>query len=191
MSRLVVRSRRVVTPDGIVPAAVHVRDGTIEAVTAWNEVPAGSTLEDVGELAVLPGVVDTHVHLNEPGRTEWEGFVTATTAAAIGGVTTLVDMPLNSIPPTTTREAFAAKRDAARGQCVVDVGFWGGVVPGNAGELAGLVADGVRGFKCFLVDSGVDEFGCVGESDLTPAMRILAPLRAPLLVHAELAGPID
>jgi allantoinase len=135
--------------------------------------------------------VDTHVHLNEPGRTEWEGFATATRAAAIGGVTTLVDMPLNSIPPTTTREAFAAKRAAARGQCAVDVGFWGGVVPGNAGELAGLVADGVRGFKCFLVDSGVAEFGWVGEAELLPAMTILAGLGAPLLVHAELAGPID
>jgi allantoinase len=139
----------------------------------------------------MPGIVDTHVHLNEPGRTEWEGFATATRAAAIGGVTTLVDMPLNSIPATTTREAFAAKRAAAAGQCAVDVGFWGGVVPGNAGELAGLVADGVRGFKCFLIDSGVAEFGWVGEAELAPAMAILAGLGAPLLVHAELAGPID
>ena len=140
---------------------------------------------------MLPGVVDTHVHLNEPGRTEWEGFATATQAAAIGGVTTLVDMPLNSIPPTTTREAFAAKRHAAAGQCAVDVAFWGGVVPGNAHELEGLVADGVRGFKCFLVDSGVDEFGWVGEADLGPAMAILAKTGRPLLVHAEVAGPID
>jgi len=105
-------------------------------------------------------------------------------------VTTLVDMPLNSIPPTTTREAFAAKRAAAAGQCAVDVGFWGGVVPGNAGELAGLVADGVRGFKCFLVDSGVPEFGWVGERELEPAMQILAGLGAPLLVHAEVAGMV-
>src|SRR5262249_9205723 len=131
----VIRSRRVVTPAGIAPAAIHVRGGTIERVAAWDEAPAGSRLAGVGELAVLPGIVDTHVHLNEPGRTEWEGFETATRAAAIGGVTTLVDMPLNSIPPTTTREAFAAKRDAARGRCSVDVGFWGGVVPGNAREL--------------------------------------------------------
>ena len=186
----VLRSRRVVT-DAIGPAAIHVRDGSIERVAAWDDVPAGATLEDVGELAVLPGIVDTHVHLNEPGRTEWEGFATATRAAAIGGVTTLVDMPLNSIPPTTTREAFAAKRAAATGQCAVDVGFWGGVVPGNAGELAGLIADGVRGFKCFLIDSGVAEFGWVGEAELAPAMAILAGLGAPLLVHAELAGPID
>jgi allantoinase len=187
---LVVRSRRVVT-DTIAPAAIHVRGGRIERVAAWDDVPAGARLEDAGELAVLPGVVDTHVHLNEPGRTEWEGFATATRAAAIGGVTALVDMPLNAIPPTTTREALAAKRAAAAGQCAVDVGFWGGVVPGNAGELAGLVADGVRGFKCFLVDSGVAEFGWVGEADLVPAMAILAGLGAPLLVHAELAGPID
>jgi len=180
-----------VTTGGIRAAAIHVTGGIIERVAAWDEVPAGAQLDDVGELAVLPGIVDTHVHLNEPGRTEWEGFATATRAAAIGGVTTLVDMPLNSVPPTTTREAFAAKRDAARGQCAVDVGFWGGVVPGNQGELAGLVADGVRGFKCFLVDSGVEEFGWVGEAELAPAMQILAGLGVPLLVHAEVAGPID
>ncbi|MGE5184656.1 MAG: allantoinase AllB [Acidobacteriota bacterium] len=185
---LVVRSRRVVTPDGVRPAAIHVRAGTIERLAAWDDAPGAVDYED---LAILPGIVDTHVHLNEPGRTEWEGFATATRAAAIGGVTTLVDMPLNSIPPTTTREGFAAKRDAARGQCAVDVGFWGGVVPGNQRELAGLVADGVRGFKCFLVDSGVPEFGWVGEPELAPAMQILAALGAPLLVHAELAGPIE
>src|SRR5688500_9498847 len=187
---LVVRSRRVVT-GAIGPAAIHIRGGTIERVADWDDVPAGAALDDAGELAVLPGIVDTHVHLNEPGRTEWEGFATATRAAAIGGVTTLVDMPLNSIPATTTREAFAAKRDAARGQCAVDVGFWGGVVPGNADELAGMVSDGVRGFKCFLVDSGVAEFGWVGEPELAPAMQILATLDVPLLVHAEVAGPID
>jgi allantoinase len=187
---LVVRSRRVVT-DAVAPAAIHVRAGTIERIAAWDDVPAGARLDDVGELAVLPGVVDTHVHLNEPGRTEWEGFATATRAAAIGGVTALVDMPLNSIPPTTTREAFAAKRAAARGQCSVDVGFWGGVVPGNAGELEGLVADGVRGFKCFLIDSGAPEFGWVAEPELAAAMPILARLGVPLLCHAEVAGPID
>jgi allantoinase len=188
---LVVRSQRVVADGRIEPAAIHVRSGVIERVSNWDDVPAGAQLDDVGELAVLPGIVDTHVHLNEPGRTEWEGFATATRAAAIGGVTTLVDMPLNSIPPTTTREGFAAKRAAARGHCAVDVGFWGGVVPGNLRELAGLVADGVRGFKCFLVDSGVAEFGWVGEAELAPAMQILAQLDKPLLVHAELAGPID
>jgi allantoinase len=188
---LVVRSRRVVTPTGVTASAVVIRGGTIERVGDWGDVPAGAQLVDVGEYYVMPGIVDTHVHLNEPGRTEWEGFATATRAAAVGGVTTLVDMPLNSIPPTTSREAFAAKREAARGQCAVDVGFWGGVVPGNAGELAGMVADGVRGFKCFLVDSGVEEFGWVGERELSPAMQILAGLGVPLLVHAEVAGPID
>jgi allantoinase len=189
---LVVRSRRVVCPDGIRPAAIHIdRAGAIARVAAWDDVPAGARLDDVGALAVLPGIVDTHVHLNEPGRTEWEGFATATRAAAIGGVTTLVDMPLNSIPPTTTRAGLAAKRDAARGRCAVDVGFWGGVVPGNAGELDALVDDGVRGFKCFLVDSGVAEFGWVGERELASAMPILARRGVPLLVHAELAGPID
>ncbi|MDQ3369023.1 MAG: allantoinase AllB, partial [Myxococcota bacterium] len=188
---VVVRSRRVVTPSGTGPSTVHIRGGTIERVGAWDDVPAGARLVDAGEHHVLPGIVDTHVHLNEPGRTEWEGFATATRAAAIGGVTTLVDMPLNSIPPTTTREGFAAKRAAARGQCSVDVGFWGGVVPGNAGELEGMTRDGVRGFKCFLVDSGVEEFGWVGERELAPAMAILAGLGVPLLVHAEVAGPID
>jgi allantoinase len=187
----VVRSRRVVTSAGVAPHTVHVRGGTIERIAEWDDVPAGVKLVDAGEHVVMPGIVDTHVHLNEPGRTEWEGFATATRAAAVGGVTTLVDMPLNSIPPTTTREAFAAKRAAAKGQCSVDVGFWGGVVPGNAGELEGMVRDGVRGFKCFLVDSGVEEFGWVGETELATAMPILAGLKVPLLVHAEVAGPID
>src|SRR5512139_2618650 len=191
MSALVVRSRRVVTPTGTGPSTLHVRDGKIERISDWRDLPDGVQVVDAGEHVVMPGIVDTHVHLNEPGRTEWEGFATATRAAAVGGVTTLVDMPLNSIPPTTSREALSAKRAAARGQCAVDVGFWGGVVPGNAGELAGLVADGVRGFKCFLVDSGVPEFGWVGERELDPAMAILAGLGAPLLVHAEVAGPID
>lgn len=181
-----IRSRRVVTPSGTGPASIVIEDGKIAAVLAWDD---GADV-DAGELAILPGIVDTHVHLNEPGRTEWEGFATATRAAAAGGTTTLVDMPLNSIPATTTREALAAKRLAARGQCAVDVGFWGGVVPGNAGELAGMVLDGVRGFKCFLVESGVDEFGWVGEPELVPAMQILAGLHVPLLVHAEVMGPI-
>lgn len=191
----VVRSTQVITPSvagkGAGPAAIHISGGKIARVAEWGDVPAGAALDDYGELAILPGIVDTHVHLNEPGRTEWEGFATATAAAAVGGTTTLVDMPLNSVPPTTTREALSAKRTAARGQCAVDVGFWGGVVPGNLGELAGMVADGVRGFKCFLVDSGVEEFGWVGERELLPAMGELAGLKVPLLVHAELAGPID
>jgi allantoinase len=191
MPDVVVRSQRVVTGGEEKPAAIHITGGVISRVADWADVPAGAKLVDYGELAVLPGIVDTHVHLNEPGRTEWEGFATATRAAAIGGVTTLVDMPLNSVPPTTSREGFAAKRAAATGQCAVDVGFWGGVVPGNQRELAGMVQDGVRGFKCFLVDSGVEEFGWVGETELAPAMQILSGLAVPLLVHAEVAGPID
>src|SRR5262249_39423341 len=130
-------------------------------------------------------IVDTHVHVNEPGRTEWEGFDTATRAAAAGGVTTIVDMPLNSIPATTTVEALEAKRLAAGGKCHVDVAFWGGVVPGNERDLDGLVDSGVRGFKCFLVPSGVDEFPYVDEGDLRRAMPILARRNVPLLVHAE------
>src|SRR2546425_2707079 len=129
MPDLVVRSQRVVTPDGVRAAAIHIEHGTITRVTDWRDVPAGAI--DYEDLAILPGIVDTHVHMNEPGRTDWEGFATATRAAAIGGVTTLVDMPLNSIPPTTTREALAAKREAARDQCTLDVGVWGRVVPGN------------------------------------------------------------
>jgi allantoinase len=139
----------------------------------------------------MPGLVDTHVHINEPGRTEWEGFETATRAAAAGGVTTLIDMPLNSIPATTTAAGLEAKRAAARKKCWVNVGFWGGVVPGNAGELRALHRAGVFGFKCFLVPSGVPEFENVTESDLRSALPILAEMDAPLLVHAELPGPIE
>ena len=146
---------------------------------------------EAGELIVLPGLVDTHVHVNEPGRTEWEGFATATSAALAGGVTTILDMPLNSIPATTKASALEMKREAAANQCRADVGFLGGVVPGNTGELQQLWADGVFGFKCFLVPSGVDEFKCVTEPDLRKALPVLAQLRAPLLVHAELPGPIE
>jgi allantoinase len=139
----------------------------------------------------MPGLVDAHVHVNEPGRTDWEGYTTATRAAAAGGVTTIVDMPLNSIPPTTTQAGFAEKLAAAEGQAWVDIAFWGGVVPGNTNQLAVLLEDGVRGFKCFLIHSGVDEFPHVEESDLLKAMPELARLGSVLLVHAELPGPID
>ena len=140
---------------------------------------------DVGDRVLLPGLVDTHVHINEPGRTEWEGFETGTRAAAAGGVTTIVDMPLNSIPATTSVEGFDAKVAAARGRCHVDVGLWGGVVPGNTSSLAALAGRGVLGFKCFMSPSGVDEFEHVGEGDLRRAMPVLARLGLPLLVHAE------
>ncbi|MFL6203281.1 MAG: allantoinase AllB [Thermoanaerobaculia bacterium] len=183
---LVVRGQRVVTPGGVAPASILIRDGKIAAVSAADDLPAGVPVIDAGEAVVMPGLVDTHVHVNEPGRTQWEGFETATRAAAAGGITTLVDMPLNSIPATTTRAALRAKREAASGKCRVDVGFWGGVVPGNAGEIAGLIEDGVLGFKSFLVPSGVEEFEHVGEADLRAAMPLLDG--AVLLVHAELPG---
>jgi allantoinase len=143
------------------------------------------------EPAVMPGLVDTHVHINEPGRTEWEGFATATRAAAAGGITTLIEMPLNSIPATTSVAALQTKIAASAGKLSVDTGFWGGVVPGNAQELPGLWEAGCFGFKCFLIDSGVKEFASVGESDLREAMPVLAKIGAPLLAHAELPGPVE
>lgn len=189
---LIIRGHRVVTPDTDGAASIHIQDGLIKAVAGYDEVPQGCELIEADEHAVvMPGLVDTHVHINEPGRTDWEGFETATRAAAAGGVTTVVEMPLNSIPPTTTLENFREKLRAAEGKCSVDVGFWGGVVPGNAGELSGLFETGVRGFKCFLVHSGVDEFPNVTEADLRQAMPELARLGAVLIVHAEVPGPID
>ncbi len=191
---LIVRGQSVITPQGVRAASIHIRDGRIERVAPFSEVPAGVPLFEAGRAVVMPGIVDSHVHINEPGRTEWEGFSTATRAAAAGGVTTLVDMPLNSIPATTTRAALRTKLAAAGGKCHVDVGFWGGIVPGNAnepGEIAGLLADGVLGFKAFLVPSGVDEFPAVGETELRPAMIELARRGSVLLVHAELPGPIE
>jgi len=187
----VIRSERVVTPEGVAPRSVHIRDGVITAVRDYDNLPSGANVYDAKKSVVMPGLVDTHVHINEPGRTEWEGFETATRAAAAGGVTTLIDMPLNSIPATTTVPALGAKRKAARGKCWVNVGFWGGVVPGNTGELRGLYRAGVFGFKCFLVPSGVHEFEHVTEKDLRAALPTLAALRAPLLVHAELPGHIE
>jgi allantoinase len=190
---LIVRGRRVVLPDGERPASVRIEQGVIVDVSEDGRGPqdAGFEVIDAGGLVVSPGIVDTHVHVNEPGRTDWEGFDTATRAAAAGGVTTIVDMPLNSIPATTTAAALEAKRAAARGRCHVDVAFWGGVVPGNAGDLDPLVDAGVRGFKCFLSPSGVDEFPHVGEHDLREAMPILARRGVPLLVHAEDPRQLD
>ena len=187
---LVVRGRRVVTGGELVPAAVHVRDGVIQRVAGYDQVPAGAQVVEAGAAVVMPGLVDTHVHVNEPGRTEWEGFDSATRAAAAGGVTTIVDMPLNSLPPTTSLAALEAKRAAAAGRCHVDVGFWGGIVPGSLGELEPLAAGGVLGFKAFLVDSGVPEFPAVRRPDLEAAMGALADLGALTAVHAEEPGPI-
>ncbi len=186
-----IRSKRVVTPEGVRAATVRVRNGVIEAITGYNDFPSGKHIYDAGESVVMPGLVDTHVHINEPGRTDWEGFETATRAAAAGGVTTLIDMPLNNIPATTTAAALETKRTAARKKCWVNVGFWGGVVPGNAGELRALHQAGAFGFKCFLLPSGVPEFAYASEEDLRVALPELAALDAPLLVHAELPGPIE
>src|SRR5262249_6607886 len=160
---LVLRSRRVLLPDAVREAAVVVRAGRIVAIVPAAQAPRAEQVVECGEDLLMPGLVDTHVHVNEPGRTEWEGFASATRAAGAGGTTTLVDMPPNSIPATTPTAALAAKRAAAAAACQVDVGFWGGVVPGNAGELEGLAAAGVCGFKCFLVPSGVEEFPHVDE----------------------------
>ena len=189
---LVIRGRRVITPETDGAASVYIRNGVINRVANYDEIPAGCELIEAGDDAVvMPGLVDTHVHINEPGRTEWEGFASATRAAAAGGVTTVIEMPLNSIPPTTTLANFREKLKAAEGQCSVDVGFWGGVVPGNVSELEPLFEAGVRGFKCFLVHSGVDEFPNVTEADLCEAMPELARLGAVLIVHAEVPEPID
>jgi allantoinase len=184
------RSTNVLTEDGLKPATLLVEDERIEEVRAWDEVPAGVPLRDFGDLVVLPGLVDSHVHINDPGR-DWEGFSTATRAAASGGVTTLVDMPLNCIPETTNLEALEAKRAAANGHAWVDWAAWGGVVPGNADSLLPLANTGVPGFKCFLIHSGIDGFQAVNEADLRLALAKLRGTGLPLLAHAEVAGPVD
>ncbi|HXS83898.1 MAG TPA: allantoinase AllB [Methylomirabilota bacterium] len=180
------RSQRVVTPEGVRPATIEVRNGVIAAVHAHDHDTGGAPVRDGLGGVILPALVDSHVHVNEPGRSEWEGFETATRAAAAGGVTTLADMPLNSIPATTHVRALEAKRAAARGKCAVDTGFLGGVIPGNAGELRALHEAGVLGFKCFLVHSGVDEFPACAAADLDAALAVLAPLGAVLMAHCEL-----
>lgn len=184
------RSNRVLTPQGFAPATVIVENEQISAVLGWIELPPDADRIDFGDKWLLPGLVDTHVHINEPGRTEWEGFATATRAAAAGGVTTLVDMPLNCVPETIDVPALAAKRNAANGKTWVDWAAWGGVVRGNTQALQLLVQAGVPGFKCFLIHSGIDGFAWVDESDLRAALaRLQGTL--PLLVHAEVAGPIN
>jgi allantoinase len=188
---LVVKSRRVVTPEGERALSIGARDGRIHALESYTAPLHAASVLDFGDQVVLPGLCDTHVHVNEPGRTEWEGFRTATRAAAAGGITTIVDMPLNSIPPTVDAPGLAAKRAATEGKLFVDVGLWGGVIPGNTGELAPLFREGLPGFKCFLVPSGVDEFPHVDERDLRQALPVIAELGAILLVHAEAPGPIE
>ncbi len=182
---LVIRSRRTVLPDGERPAAVSVRGGRISHIGAYDEPMPAADDTDLGDVALLPGLVDSHVHVNEPGRTEWEGFATATRAAAAGGVTTIVDMPLNSLPPTVAPEALAVKREAAEGKCAVDVGFWGGAIPGNLDALRALHDAGVYGFKCFVSPSGVEEFPELDEPGMRAAMREIASFGGLLIVHAE------
>jgi allantoinase len=184
-------SHRVVTPDGIRPGAVLVRGGIIEAFVPANQIPANKAIQDFGELVILPGLVDSHVHINDPGRTDWEGFETATRAAAAGGYTTLVDMPLNCLPATTTVSALNAKRQAAQHRCWVDWGAWGGVVSDNQAEIESLAAAGVLGFKCFLIHPGIEGFTMVTEAELRAALPHVAQTGLPLLVHAELPGPVD
>jgi allantoinase len=192
---LVLRSTRVITPDGTRPASVAVAGGKIVAVLGHDaEVPAGARFEDFGDHALLPGLVDTHVHVNDPGRTEWEGFWTATRAAAAGGITTLVDMPLNSLPPTTSVDNLRTKQEVAAAKAHIDVGFWGGALPDNVKDLRPLHDAGVFGFKCFLSPSGVDEFPHLDSDRLTASMAEIAGFGADgglLIVHAEDPHELD
>jgi allantoinase len=184
-------ARRVVTPEGILPGAILVEGERIQAVVAPDRVSDQYKLHDFGDAAILPGLVDSHVHINDPGRAEWEGFESATRAAAAGGYTMLVDMPLNCLPAITTVAALHAKRTAAHGKCRVDWAAWGGVVHDNEADIEPLAAAGVPGFKCFLVNPGIDGFTMVTEQQLRSALPHLARTGLPLLVHAELPGPID
>ncbi|XP_043926983.1 allantoinase, mitochondrial-like [Protopterus annectens] len=183
----VIRSTRVVVNDIICPADVVIQNGKIAEISPIKLRLRNikEKVLDVGNRLVMPGIVDSHVHVNEPGRTEWEGYWTATRAAAAGGITTIVDMPLNSIPPTTTLENFDTKLEAAEDNCFVDVAFWGGVIPGNQAELYPMIQAGVSGFKCFMIHSGVEEFPHVTETDLHNAMAQLQDTESVLLFHAE------
>jgi allantoinase len=188
---LVIAARRVVSGSGEAALRIGVRDGVIASVEPYDSGWAGARLVELADDEVLmPGVVDSHVHVNDPGRTEWEGFPSATRAALAGGVTTIVDMPLNSIPPTVDVDALSVKRSVASGQSFVDVGFWGGAVPGNVASLRPLHEAGVFGFKCFLLHSGVDEFPPLDTAGLEAAMREIASFDGLLIVHAEDADTI-
>ena len=184
-------SRRVVTPDGVRPATLLVEGEVIRDVVTSEQGPSQAVTLDFEDTVILPGLVDSHVHINDPGRTEWEGFETATRAAAAGGYTLLVDMPLNCVPSTTTSVALEKKREAAKGRCHVDWMAWGGVVADNQGAIEPLAASGVPGFKCFLIHPGIDSFSMVTEAELRAALPAIARTGLPLLVHAELPGPVD
>ncbi len=184
-------STRVVTPEGVRAAAVLEDAGRIVGLCGREEIPASFAVRNFGDLAILPGLVDSHVHINEPGRTEWEGFRTATRAAAAGGYTTLVDMPLNCLPETTTVAALEAKREAALSKCFVDWAAWGGVAGDNADDVEPLAQAGVKGFKCFLIYPGCEGFQMVTQAQLERALPDVARTGLPLLVHAELPGPIE
>src|SRR5258705_1706755 len=183
-------SNRTITPDGIKKAAVLIKGGRITDIV--SQLPEGDfRVTDVGDHVLMPGVVDPHVHINEPGRTDWEGFDTGTKAAIAGGITSLVEMPLNASPVTTTVKAFDEKIKATEGKLHTNCGFWGGVVPGNEKDIEPLIEKGVLGFKAFLIDSGIDEFPNVTEEDLRKAMPIIAKHGLPLLVHCELGSNIQ
>jgi allantoinase len=190
MPDFAIKSTRTVTPNGLQEALVLIENGLIADVVPLDTVVSGPVL-DVQDLALLPGLIDPHVHINEPGRTEWEGFNTATRAALAGGLTTLVDMPLNSAPVTTSVANLEQKLGATKNQLHTNCGFWGGIVPGNAGEVEGLIARGVLGFKAFLTHSGIDDFPNATEQDLRQVMPILARHGLPLLVHGELTTADD
>lgn len=191
MNGQIIKSKKIVSPSGLVDGCVRIENGKIHSLLKHGEVKSGLPVEDCGDLWVFPGLVDSHVHINEPGRTEWEGFASATRAAAAGGITSLVDMPLNSNPVTTTAAAFRQKLEATKGKLAVDTGFYAGLVPGNANQLEELIALGVCGVKAFLVYSGIPEFPAATRDDLAQAMPILARHGIPLLAHAELDGPVE
>lgn len=180
-----VKGQQVVTPEGVRPATLWLEAGRIVASEGYQRQPSGPTVIDAEDRVVAAGLIDPHVHINEPGRTSWEGFDTATRAAAAGGITTLIDMPFNAIPATTTVEALEAKRSLAQRKSWVDVGFWGGIVPGNEGEIAGLAEAGVCGFMALLVDSGVEEFAASAVEELRAVAPAIAATGLPLLVHCE------
>lgn len=186
MAEKILRSKRILIPSGMVDGAVIIENGLIKEVVEAGEFN-GKDYTDCGNDIIMPGVIDPHVHINEPGRTEWEGFETATKAALAGGVTTLVDMPLNSSPVTTTVDAYDEKVNAAKGKLHTHCYFWGGVVPGNHDQIEPLIKKGVLGFKAFLTHSGIDDFPNVTEEDLRLAMPVIARYGLPLLVHCELS----